>query len=362
MSRIVMDARSRGSTGRYATKLLQYLQRLDATNEYFVLVKYAQNWTASAPNFHPVIADVKDYTFAEQFKLWWIISRLKPDLVHFTMPQQPLLFTGRSVTTIHDLTMLRWHNISGNTLAYWLKLLVFKFLLWWVAHTSEALITPTRWVKIDITKTLHIDPIRAHVTYEAADTLPGKPLPPGGFDARSEFILFNGNVFPHKNVARLIEAHQSLLKTHPRLRLAIAGQLGQQGEALRVNASQATNINWLGYVPDAQLKWLMEHARAYVYPSLSEGFGLPGLEAMRADTPVVASHATCLPEVYGDAAEYFDPASVEDMAAAIERVINQPRRRKELITLGRARVKQFSWQRMAEQTLAVYRQVLKAQD
>jgi glycosyltransferase involved in cell wall biosynthesis len=114
-----------------------------------------------------------------------------------------------------------------------------------------------------------------------------------------------------------------------------------------------------GFIPDGQLKWAMQNARAYIYPSLSEGFGLPPLEAMLNGTPVVASNATCIPEVCGEAAAYFDPLDVEDMATAINKVITNEKRRAELIAKGHQQVKKYSWRRMAEETLAVYKEVLK---
>jgi glycosyltransferase involved in cell wall biosynthesis len=104
---------------------------------------------------------------------------------------------------------------------------------------------------------------------------------------------------------------------------------------------------------------MYEHCAAYVFPSLSEGFGLPGLEAMVHGAPVVSSNATCLPEIYGPAAEYFDPRSVEDMAAKIKRVLLNEKRRKELIVAGKKQANKYSWRKTAEQTLVVYNQVLK---
>jgi glycosyltransferase involved in cell wall biosynthesis len=98
---------------------------------------------------------------------------------------------------------------------------------------------------------------------------------------------------------------------------------------------------------------------AYIFPSLSEGFGLPGLEAMTHGAPVVSSNATCLPEIYGDAAHYFDPLSVEAMVIAISEVLNDKALRQKLITAGQMQVNKYSWQRMAEQTLDVYRKVLE---
>jgi len=359
--RIVVDARSRGSTGRYADRLLHHLQAIDDTNDYFVIVKTSQNWQPSNPRWQAVINDARDYTFGEQLSLWWTIRRLKPDLTHFTMPQQPILpLPGRRVTTIHDLTMLRWHNINAiNPWAYWFKAVVYRCLLWWTAHRSAAVITPTRWVKVDITKTFRVDPIRLHVTHLAVEPIPGQAEPLESLQSKG-FILFNGNVFPHKNVRRLIEAYRAVRVSHPHIKLVIAGSLGKPGLKLKeeIESAGIDGIEWPGYVPDKQMKWLWANAAAYVYPSLSEGFGLPGLEAMLAGTPVASSHATCLPEVYGQAAEYFDPEDSADMAEAIGRILGSPKRAKELVKLGKDQLKKYSWRTTAQETLAVYRQVL----
>ena len=112
-------------------------------------------------------------------------------------------------------------------------------------------------------------------------------------------------------------------------------------------------------MPDEQRDWLLTKTAAYVFPSLMEGFGLPPLEAMAYGTPVVSSNASCMPEILGDAAEYFDPLDTDDMAAAIERVITNPKRRRALIKKGTAQVAKYSWRRMAEETHAVYMQVLQ---
>ena len=113
------------------------------------------------------------------------------------------------------------------------------------------------------------------------------------------------------------------------------------------------------FVSDEELKWLYQNAETYVFPSLSEGFGLPGLEAMVYGCPVVSSNATCLPEVYGEAAEYFDPKDTDDMAQAIERVISDKSRQNDLVKKGYKQAKKYSWHRMAEETLDVYSSVLQ---
>lgn len=360
MAKIVIDARSRGSTGRYADRLIKYLQKIDRDNDYTVIVKPKQTWTPKASNFTRLDCDVKDYTFAEQFKLWRILKKLNPDLVHFTMPQQPLLYRGRTVTTFHDLTMLRHHNINGNRLIYWLKLMVFRYMLFVVSRRSSAIITPTKFVKLDLVKTLKTDPIKTHITYESVDVIGTKPDPVSQLDGK-QFLLFSGNVFPHKNVERLIEAFAVLKLKHPKLHLAIAGKLNDEAIKLKDStaASGPSKVHFLGFVSDNELRWLLQNAVAYVYPSLSEGFGLPGLEAMRYETPLVSSNATCLPEVYADAARYFDPTDTIEMAKAIDEVLTDKQLSHQLIKAGLKRLKSFSWQKMATETLAVYNSVLK---
>jgi glycosyltransferase involved in cell wall biosynthesis len=181
------------------------------------------------------------------------------------------------------------------------------------------------------------------------------------FFADKTFIMFNGRPTPHKNMRRLIEAFAILHPKYPDLYLMLAGKKDGSYD------SYVTLIDKLGlancvimtdFIPDGQLRWAMSHCKAYVWASLSEGFGLPPLEAMLNSAPVASSNASCSPEVNGDAAEYFDPYDVKDMARVIERVMDDEALRAQLIARGHEQVKKYSWQRMAEQTLAVYRRVL----
>ena len=168
---------------------------------------------------------------------------------------------------------------------------------------------------------------------------------------------------PHKNLERFIEAFASLKSAHPELTLALVGKQDKNYQRIEsmVKKKNIANVHFTGFATDAQLRWLYEHCAAYVFPSLSEGFGLPGLEAMMHGAPVVSSNATCLPEIYGDAAHYFDPTDVQAMADAINEVLTDKKLRDNLIQKGREQVKKYSWQRMAEQTLAIYQKVLGAQ-
>ena len=168
--------------------------------------------------------------------------------------------------------------------------------------------------------------------------------------------MYIGRPTPHKNLRRLIDAFALLQKKYPDLTLALAGKKDSNyaRHETYVNEHGIKNVVFTGFISDEQLRWMYENTAVYCFPSLSEGFGLPGLEAMLHGAPVASSTATCLPETHGDAAYYFDPFSVEDIAKSIDDILSDDKLRNELVKKGKKHVKTFSWQRMAEQTLAVY--------
>lgn len=362
MKRIVIDARESGTTtGRYVDKLIEYLHKLKPKYDIVVLTKshrleYMQK---IAPKFTVVKCDHNEFGFAEQTGLMWQLYRLSPDLVHFGMVQQPILYLGRVVTTMHDLTTLRFRNPSKNRWVFRFKQKVYAWVNKMAARKSKIVLTGSEFVKNEIAKFARINSRKITVTYEAADFIPDRPEPATELEGK-QFIMYVGRPLPHKNLRRLIEAFKELQAKNPDLHLALVGKkdtLYKRHER-RVKRENIENVVFTDFVSEGQLRWLYENCAAYVFPSLSEGFGLPGLEAMAHGAAVVSSNATCLPEVYGDAAEYFDPRNVEDTAKKINKVLTNEKRRKELISLGKKQAAKYSWQRMAEQTLAVYDEVL----
>lgn len=361
MAIIAIDARMiNSSTGRYVERLLTYLQRVDTTNTYQVLVprKDRDYWRPSNPNFTVVDADFSFYSFEEQIKYLSFLKSLNADLVHFTMPQQPILYRGPHVTTIHDLTLLRTYNSDKNWFIFHAKQLVGRFVFWITARTSRMIITPSEYTKHEFQRFSGIAPEKITVTYEAAEPIVAEPIAykvPG-----KEYLLYVGQQSDYKNIRRLILAHQELLKTHPKLHLVL---VGGKNKSLEANEAWAVKNNYqqvsfTGFVSDSELSWLYQHAACYVFPSLLEGFGLPGLEAMSAGCPVVSSNATCLPEIYGAAAHYFNPTDIGEMVTKIGQVLTDEALRERLILNGTARVAEFSWERMARQTAAVYEAAL----
>lgn len=367
MKKIVIDARElRSSTGRYVERLLYYLQEVDTdlSHRYIILLKPKDmdGWEPRSKRFTKVACPHKEFTLAEQFGLLWQLIRLHPDLVHFGMVQQPILYQGAVVTTMHDLTTLRFGNPTKNRFVFRMKQRVYHLVNYIAAHKSRAVITPSEYVKDDVARTMRINSRRITVTYEASEPLSAtaEPIPEL---ANKRFLLYVGRPNPHKNLERLIEAFSLLKQDLPDLHLVLAGKEDTlfRRHARRIKHMGIPDVHFTGWISDGQLRWLYEHTAAYIFPSLSEGFGLPGLEAMTHGAPVVSSNATCLPELYGDAARYFDPLNVDGMTQAIKAVITTPAVRDALIAAGHKQARRYSWRRMAEQTLAIYKRVLNEQ-
>jgi glycosyltransferase involved in cell wall biosynthesis len=359
---IVIDARVINSgTGTYVAKLLKYLQEIDRENHYTVLLREKDQdyWRPTAANFTTQVAEFDNYSFAEQFGYKRLLDRLKPDLVHFCMPQQPVWYRGKRVTTMHDLTLLKTYNSDKNWLVFHFKQFIGRFVWKRVARISDHIIAISENTKREYQALTPIPEDRISVIYEAGEASVNEIAPYEALPFK-KFILYVGQQPDYKNIRRLIEAHQQLLNTHPDLGLVLVGRMNPDTAANKTWSERQghRNVHFTGYIPDSQRDWLFTKTLAYVFPSLMEGFGLPPLEAMAYGTPVISSNASCMPEVLGDAAEYFDPLDVEDMTAAIARVIDDEPLRQGLVMRGHTQVAKYSWKRMAEQTHEIYLRVL----
>ena len=358
---IAIDARIiNSSTGRYVERLVTYLQEIDTKNKYSILVRAKDEnfWKPTNPNFTICIADFDNYSFAEQIGFKKYLKKLNADLVHFCMPQQPLGYKGKKVTTFHDLTLLKTYNSDKNWLVFHAKQKIGKYVFKKVIETNNEIIAISKFTQKELISFSDLATEKTTVIYESSDV---SEIVPKKYDIPfKKYILYVGQQSDYKNIKRLGDAHQILLAKYPDLGLVLVG---------KKNASALTNekyfkermyqnILFTDFVEDNQLSWLYSHASAYVFPSLMEGFGLPGLEAMSYGTPVVSSSATCLPEVYGPAAHYFNPLDTSDMAEAIDQVLSDDTIRTRLSKAGYKQIKKYSWKKMAQQTHAIYMKIL----
>jgi len=355
---IAIDARAiKSSTGTVLQMLLPHLQRLDTTRLYTVIMRERDRgfWTPNAPNFTTVFVDVEDYSIGVQTRYLALLRALKPDLTWFFMPEQPLLYRGRVVTMFHDFTMQK--TPPAGTKRRWrsyLKMPVGKFAFWAAARKSVLINCPSEYTRRELLARYGTDPTKVRTIYNGAEVEVPDPTPyPHPF---AKFLLYVGQHGWHKNIPRLCEAHQKLLDQHPDLGLILVGKTDPWVQRTKdwCEAKGMRNIHFTGFLADAQRDWLYGQTAAYVFPSLAEGFGLPGIEAMMHGAPVISSNATCLPEVYGSAARYFHPENVEDMAQAIDAVLSDGTLREMMVQRGFVQAKQYSYKRMAIEMLNLF--------
>lgn len=346
-------------------RLLHHLENIDTKNTYIILVptKDKDFYKPRNPNFTIKSADFANYSFAEQIGFKKYLDTLNADLVHFCMPQQPIGYRGKHVTTVHDLILLNTYNSDKNWLAFHAKQLIGRSVFKMVGKKSDHIITPTHYVKNKFAAFANINPNKITVTPEGCDIGEATPREYKPLIGK-KFLVYIGQQSDYKNIKRLMQAHQQIRKTKNELELVLIGRLsGKNGLPLIRNKAWMEKqgfqgIRYTGFLPDDQMRWCLQNAQAYVFPSLMEGFGLPALEAMASGAPVIASNATCIPEVCGNAAEYFDPFDIADMTSAIDRVISNEARIEELKKRGAIQASRYSWHKMAEQTLKIYNDVL----
>jgi len=369
--RIGIDARFFGSIGkglgRYTQKLIENLESIDRENHYFIFLR-RENWDEYQPrsqNFTKVLADVPWYTLREQVQMPKIFKRCGLDLVHFPHFNVPVAYKGKFVVTIHDLILFRYPTRRASTLsapAYFLKKKVYHRVIKSAIKNSEKIIAVSGHTKKDVLKNFKIDPNKILVTYEGVDAAeeplletPETVLQKYGI--MKPYLLYVGNAYPHKNLDRLILAFKEVSKTHSGLHLVLAGKEDYFYKRLKkfVATSLVSGIIFPGYIAENHLPTIYREAKLYVFPSLYEGFGLPPLEAMARNAPVASSNASCLPEILGNAAYFFDPRGISETADAIEKVITDNELRKKLIAAGQKQIKKYSWQKMAKETLAIYK-------
>lgn len=373
--RIGIDARFFGGEqskglGRYTQKLIEHIASTPDNNEYVIFLQpdSIPQWKMRDERFTIIKTPYRWYTVSEQLFMPVHIARARVDVMHFPHFNVPLLYRGPFIVTIHDLIILHFATERATTLGpllYWFKHQAGQLVMRNAVKRARHILTVSEFSKKDIVEYYGINPDQVTVTYEAAE-MP-QSLQYSDTDQQSilkkyaiygQYVLYIGNAYPHKNLEVMIEAASQYKKTHgTHLKFVFVGKSDYFYERLK-HLAWARNVDditvFTGFVPDADLPVLYHNAVAYLFPSAYEGFGLPPLEAMAVGTPVISSNASCLPEILGDAALYFDPHDISGILDAIHRVMNSSEQRELLIARGLRRARQFSWQRMAEQTVSLY--------
>lgn len=372
--RIGIDARMLGKgygIGRYIEQLILHLIEIDRENQYVLFIKDVRTYERYeiTKKCKIVLANIPWYSWAEQVKFKKIIKKEKIDLMHFPHWNVPLLYNDPFVVTIHDLIMFHYPRPEATTLGsikFWLKDKIHRLVLRHAVKKAKKIIAVSEFTKRDVAKTLSVPEDKIQVIYQApfgneykVESIKYKVLEKYGID--KPYILYVGAAYPHKNLEGLLKAWQLFGKKYGEdYQLVLAGKEDYFYNRLKTNKliSQLTNKPiFTGFVSDDELEALYSQADLYIFPSLFEGFGLPALEALAHCLPVASSNRTSLPEILGEAALYFDPENIEQMADVIYVGLTNEDIRFELKNNARDELKRYSLEKMAGEISALYKRL-----
>ena len=366
--RIGIDARlvyySHAGIGQYILRLVEALGRIDTSGDQFVLLQSRKDHTPLDHDrqFSRVSLWTPSHHRLEQVLMRFEISRLHLDLLHSPDFIPPFWRNCRSVITVHDLAFLLYpHFLTNEAARYYGQIDQ-------AVRNCDHIIAVSESTKRDIIRLTGAPEHKITVVYEAAHPI-YRPLQDvqlcqrvkDKFDICGDFILFVSTIEPRKNVPTLLMAYKQLLDNYRApVTLALGGEKGwlfDEVFALVEKLGLQERVRVLGHVSPEDLLGLYNAAKLLVHPAFYEGFGLPPLEAMACGTPVIVSNTSSLPEVVGDAALLVDPTDADGLAVAIWRVLSDNGLRKQMVHKGLQRARLFSWEKAAQETLAIYRRL-----
>ncbi len=358
--------------GVYATNLISHLTQIAPHHNYTVFVSIeARSSFKDLPDCAqivtlPSLGRVRPLrVIVEQLILPAYVKYMKLELIHSLGYTGPLLAPCSKITSILDMNYYRWPASFSTSAVIAQKLLVPA-----IAHNSDHIVTLSQSAKNDIVAALNLLPSKVTPIYLACDRTRFYNMRWSNTDRQRlsqkynlsyPYILSVATSHPHKNLDGLLQAYALLLRREKvKHTLVLVGHRRKAHDQIielirRLNLQD--HIVLTGFVPEDDLSLLYAMADVYVFPSFYEGFGLPLLEAMACGVPVVSSNAASLPEVAGDAAMLVDPHNSQTIAEGIFRVLTDKKMRENLVERGLERVKMFSWEKTARETLAVYQMV-----
>jgi glycosyltransferase involved in cell wall biosynthesis len=338
----------------YAQQILLGLASSDHENSYVLYLRTEPKvWMLSLPkNF--AIKVIPFPIFWTQLRISWEVFWHPVDALFIMASALPLLHPKKSIVTIHDIAWKFYPETFSGLMRNYLR-----FSTWFAVKQAHMIIAVSEQTKKDLIKFYRLSPEKVIVIYHGFDQQSEREIHSDQEELSKlnelpeKFILYLGTLQPRKNIVGLIDAYQLLEKkqsTHG-YKLIIAGGKGWLYEEIIKKIAKDDSIKYFGYVRDRFA--LLKCAGLLVQPAFYEGFGLQILDAFFAKVPVACSNISSLPEVAGPAAAYFDPEKPEEIAKAIEKIISSPEYAASLVEQGSVRLKQFTWKKTVEETLAV---------
>ncbi len=354
--------------GRYTQNLLKGIARVDKENQYVLFCHQASiSLVPDASNFSKVIVTQPVFSMSSQLSWAREVSQANLDIFHSPHFVLPLIFTPNSVVTVHDLIPLLFPGNLRSKAAQMYYTTMIKL----TTKKSDKIIAVSNCTKKDLIANLDISARKIRVIPEAADERYRKikrtkehDIVLKKYGIRGRYLLYVGNYKPHKNLIRLVEAFakvkQNLTEDYQLVFVGPRDKKYPEVGRLVKKLELKKKVVLAGFIPEEELLVLYNTAAALVFPSLYEGFGLPPLEAMACGLPVVASNTSSLPEVVDNAALLVNPEHIEEIRQAISKILGDEGLRKELQKKGLVQAKKFSWEKTAEKTIEVYKEVAKS--
>ena len=374
---VVIDARylsrAYGGPAMYSEALLEHLARLDRRNEYTCLVRpdYDRKLPLG-PNFRLLPYPAAPLSFATLLRLDHLLRDLRPDLFHALFPITPVFYRGKLAVTVHDLQPLEMPEWTGGR-PWPIQKAYGAFYRWAYARSfrrADALIAVSRATKQALQDRFPRCGAKTHAILSGVPPQAAEVPDPADLESLrakhalpDRFILYIGSTRPNKNLPNMLRAFARLREIQPESRdVAFVLVLtpdrfmkGVEGAIRRLGLEQAVRV--LPPVSPREKRALYHSARLLFFATRFEGFGFPILEAQAQGTPVVAADDASLPEIAGGSALLVDPLDVEVMARGLARLLSDRHLRMKLAEKGWENLKRFSWERTAEQVLAIYREI-----
>jgi glycosyltransferase involved in cell wall biosynthesis len=352
---IDIKAFKNGRTGiaRYLRTIMDRLQKIDEKNNYFLFECTPSDYKIINPKWKKVLIPWKlPGIFWLQLLLPRTLKKQSIDLFWAAEQICPLRHRGTTVTTVYDLTALRYPETCQPS-----NRLIQRFLFPPTIRRSDMLLPISDFIGREVlyyypalTRNKQITTIACGIPEWEFDT-------EGKKQEREQFLFFAGNMEPRKNLLRLLDALEILKSNGREIPLHIAGPTGWKNSDLhrKINSGPLKNsLHFLGYITEEQLQEQYRTCSAVVYPSLYEGFGLPILEAVCMEARIITSRGTVMEEIAGDTAYYFDPFDSSDMARTIERVLAEPHPTDRWHYSAQRVLDSYSWERSARKLLEVF--------
>ncbi len=364
---IAIDARLINETGvgRYIRNLISQLAVFDTENRYivFLLPHDLPKFVLPNSRWEKRPLDVHWHTFKEQIVMPWIFWKAHVDLVHIPYFTAPIFYPGKFVVTIHDLTILHIHTGKASTLPYWkyfVRKIGYRIILAISMLRAKQILAVSHAVKKDILDHFWVNEKKISVTYEGIDdsflttsneSIKKRPL-------TEPYFLYVGNVYPHKNVEVLLQAFAQIRsKIDTRVKLVFVGPDDYFYERLALlvtSLEMDDSVEFRHGISDQELGQLYAHSIALVFPSRMEGFGLPALEAILYNCPVIASDIPIFREILKGFARFVDSTKSENLSRAMNELLQNGPQDLKSQSERLAFLSQYSWQIMAKKTRHIY--------